>query len=151
MGQRLDSPYLEEWVRMIDHRLTTECNRLLKPYGLTRASWYVLRSVYESGKMSQRRLQEVLGIESGSMAIIVDGLFRKGWLDRIPSETDRRANFLRLTPRGASRWKAVPDIESIFRRKLMREITTEEEADAVNILKKSWKNLTRTSSHEMGA
>jgi DNA-binding MarR family transcriptional regulator len=142
MGPRQDSHHLEEWVRMIDHQLTIEGNRLLKPHDLTRASWYVLHHVSEAGEISQRRLQEMLGIESGSMAIIVDGLVRKGWLDRITSETDRRANYLRLTPRGLSRWKTVPNIESMLRKKLMREIMKEEEADAVSILKKVWTNLT---------
>jgi DNA-binding MarR family transcriptional regulator len=146
MGPRQDSPHLEEWVRMMDHQLTIECNRLLKSHGLTRASWYVLHCVSEAGTLSQRRLQELLGIESGSMAIIVDGLVRKGWLDRIPSETDRRANYLRLSPKGGIRWKAVPDIESMVRKMLMREITKEEEADAVSILKKGWTSLTRKSA-----
>jgi DNA-binding MarR family transcriptional regulator len=145
MGPRKDSPLLEEWVRMIDHQLSIEGNRLLKPHDLTRASWYVLHHVNEAGEISQKKLQKLLSIESGSMAIIVDGLVRKGWLDRITSETDRRANYLRLTRKGESRWKNVPDIESAFRKKLMHNIMKEEEADTVRILKKVWTNLTGTT------
>lgn len=137
-----DSPHLGHWIKVLDHELTIEGNRLLKPFGLTRSSWYVLYHVSEAGKVSQKELQEVLGIESGSMAIIVDGLVRKGWLDRSASETDRRANYLRLTSRGTARWKTVPDIVSILRKKMTRGITKEEEAEAVAVLKKCWSSLT---------
>lgn len=136
-----DSPHLGHWVKILDHETIVRGNRLLKPYGLTRSSWYVLYHISQAGRVSQRKLQEILDIESGSMAIIVDGLVRKGWLDRISSETDRRANYLRLTPKGTARWKTVPDIVAVLRKQMMAGITKEEEATTVEILKRSWLNL----------
>ena len=102
--------YLGHWVKVINHDTTVKMNRLLKPFGLTRSSWSVLYQVNGAGRISQKALQEDLGIESGSMAIVVDGLVRKGWLDRTSSEKDRRANYLKLTPKGSARWKTIPDI-----------------------------------------
>lgn len=136
-----DPRHLEYWVRVVDHGLTTEANRVLKPFGLTRASWYVLHHVDKSGEISQKQLQKVLGIESGSMAMIVDGLVRKGWLDRVSSESDRRMNFLRLTPQGISRWKKVPDVESTLRGKMMQGVSVNGEREAIVALKKCWENL----------
>lgn len=93
--------YLGHWVKVINHDVTVKISRLLKPFGLTRSSWSVLYQVNGAGRISQKALQEDLGIESASMAIVVDGLVRKGWLDRTSSEKDRRANYLKLTPKGS--------------------------------------------------
>src|SRR5580658_6605783 len=108
MAKRPTVSNLGRWVKVIHHDMTVKGNRLLKPFGLTLSTWHILYQVDASGRISQKALQEDLGIESGSMAIVVDGLVRKGWLGRTSSERDRRANNLELTPKGAARWKAVP-------------------------------------------
>ena len=129
------------WVKVVNHAVVVKANRLLKPYGLTMSSWYVLHRVSDAGGMPQKKLQEGLGIESGSTAIIVDELVRKGWLARTPDERDRRANILELTPKGVARWKSVPDIVSVMSKEMMRNVTEEEAARTVAILKKCWENL----------
>ena len=132
------------WVKVVNHAAMVKMNRLLKPFGLTMSSWYVLYRVSAAGGIPQKKLQEGLGIESGSTAIIVDELVRKGWLARTPDERDRRANNLKLTPKGATRWKSVPDIVSLVSKEMMRGVTEEEEAKTVAILKKCWENLSTT-------
>lgn len=77
--------------------------------------------------------------------MIVDALVRKGWLERSPSEKDRRVNTLRLTPKGLSRWKAVPDVVSISREEMTQGISPEEEEAAVEALKKCWSNLSKAT------
>jgi MarR family transcriptional regulator, lower aerobic nicotinate degradation pathway regulator len=134
---------LGHWVKMINHDTTIKMNRLLKPFGLTRSAWYVLYQVNQAERISQKTLQETLRIESGSMAIIVDGLVRKGWLERTSSEKDRRANYLKLTPKGAARWKTVPDVASILRKEMMRGVTEEEERAGIAVLRKCWANLAK--------
>lgn len=140
--------YLGYWVKAIDHDVTVKANRLLKPFGLTRSSWSILSQVNEAGRISQKALQEDLGIESGSMAIIVDGLVRKGWLERTSSEKDRRVNYLHLTPKGAVRWKTVPNIALVLRKEMMRGVTEEEEKVVVAILKKCSANLAKSIARE---
>jgi DNA-binding MarR family transcriptional regulator len=141
-----DAGYLGHWVKMINHDATIKANRLLKPSGLTRSAWYVLCQVNQAGRISQKKLQGTLRIESGSMAMIVDSLVRKGWLERTSSEEDRRANYLKLTPKGAARWKAVPDVASVLRKQMMRGITEEEEKAGIAVLKKCWANLAKTTA-----
>jgi DNA-binding MarR family transcriptional regulator len=136
--------HLGHWVKVVNHDMTVRGNRLLKPFGLTRSGWYILSQVNAAGRVSQKALQEDLGIESGSMAIIVDGLVRKGWLGRTSSEEDRRANNLELTPRGAARWKTVPDIASVLSEEMMHGVTEAEEQIAVAILKRCSSNLAKS-------
>ena len=135
---------LGHWVKMINHDKTIKMNRLLKPFGLTESAWSVLYQVNQSERISQKTLQKTLRIESGSMAMIVDSLVRKGWLERTSSETDRRANYLKLTPKGAARWKTLPDVTGL-RKEMMRGITEEEEKAAIAVLKKCWANLAKTT------
>src|SRR5580698_3431875 len=116
MGASPQASNLGYWVKVINHDTTVKMNRLLKPFGLTRSSWSVLYQVNKAGRIAQKALQEDLGIESGSMAIVVDGLVRRGWLDRASGEKDRRANYLELTPKGAARWKAIPDVATVMRK-----------------------------------
>jgi DNA-binding MarR family transcriptional regulator len=141
------SPTISElgrWVKAIHHDMTVKGNRLLKPFGLTLSTWYILYQVNAAGRISQKALQGNLGIESGSMAIVVDGLVRKGWLGRTSSESDRRANNLELTLKGAARWKAVPDVASVLSEEMMHGVTREEEEAAVAILKKCSANLAKS-------
>ncbi|MGI0054557.1 MAG: MarR family winged helix-turn-helix transcriptional regulator [Thermoplasmata archaeon] len=128
-------------MKRVEHAMRVQMDRLLAPSDLTRGSWYILYHVNEEGEISQRKLQDVLGIESGSLAILVDKLVRKGWLQRSSSHEDRRAKFLRVTPEGAARWKRVPDIASILRPRMMKGITLREAEAAVSVLKKVWENF----------
>lgn len=135
------SASLGHWVKIVDHAMTMQMNRLLAPCDLTRGSWYVLYHVNENRGISQRKLQDILGVESGSLAILVDKLVRKGWLQRSSSEEDRRAKFLRMTPKGEAHWSGVPDVLGILRPRAMRGITTREAEAAVSVLRKVSDNL----------
>ena len=147
------APHLGYWVKQVDHAVTIRVNRLLRSSGLTRGSWQLLYHVSEEGKVPQKRLQGLLGVESGSLAIMVEKLVRAGWIQRRCSETDRRARVLQLTLDGTARWKKLPDILSVGGKEMMRGITTADEANAVSVLRKAVTNLldkTRESETEKG-
>jgi DNA-binding MarR family transcriptional regulator len=141
-----NSHYLGHWVKVVNHSQMVASNRILEPHGLTVSSWYILYHVNDSTQISQKQLQKILGIESGSMAILVDGLVRKGWIERTQDDKDRRANNLKLTSKGFARWKKVPDFVEILREKMMKGVTKEEEASVVKILKRCWENLNLENS-----
>lgn len=136
-----DSLHLGHWIKIIDHSANVWSNRFLEPYGLTRSSWYIIYHINAIGEILQKDLQSVLEIESGSMAILVDGLVKKGWLHREVDEKDRRVKKLQLSSEGKERWDKVPNFIEILRDKMMAGITKEDEAYAVSILKKAWTNL----------
>ena len=135
------SNYLGHWVKVLNHSQMVMSNRILEPHGLTVSSWYILYHVDNATQISQKELQNILGIESGSMAILVDGLVRRGWIERMQDDKDRRANNLKLTLKGTARWKKIPDFVDLLREKMMKGISKEEEASAVSVLKRCWDNL----------
>lgn len=136
-----ESPHLGHWIKVIDHSASVWSNRFLDPYGLTRSSWYIIYHINEMGEILQKDLQNALEIESGSMAILVDSLVKKGWLKRKVSEKDRRVKKLELSPEGKERWNKVPNFIQILREKMMVGISKKEEELAVSVLKKAWINL----------
>ena len=142
------SKYLGHWLKVVNHAMQVESNRILEPFGVTLSTWYILYQIDEAGRIAQKELQNRLEIESGSMAIIVDSLVRKGWLERTRDEKDRRANFLSLSAKGKQRWKKVPNFIETIREKMMKGVSKEEEALAVEVLKKCWSNLSSGEKEE---
>ncbi len=142
------STHLGHWIKVIDHDVNVWSNRFLESYGLTRSSWYIIYAIYDSGEILQKNLQNVLGIESGSMAILVDSLVKKGWVERKSGLKDRRLKSLTLTKEGLKRWKEVPNFIEILREKMMNGISKEEEAQVVSILVRCWNNLNEELSNK---
>ena len=137
------STHLGHWIKVIDHTVSVWSNRFLEPYGLTRSSWYIIYHINVVGEILQKNLQNALGIESGSMAILIDGLVKKGWLERKSGMKDRRLKALKLSNEGKERWQKVPDFIEILREKMMNGISKEEEAQAVSVLIKCSDNINK--------
>ena len=135
-------------IKIIDHSASIWSNRLLEPYGLTRSSWYIIYHINEVGEIYQKDLQNALEVESGTTAILVNNLVKKGWLERKDSEKDRRIKKLQLSPEGKERWEKVPNFIQILREKMMTGISKEEEEMTVSILKKAWINLKQEEDKE---
>ena len=60
----------------------------------------ILRILSHCEAMSQRELQEVLGIQTGSLSEILAKLENAGFIERERDEADRRRSVVRLTPAG---------------------------------------------------
>ncbi|MEO1198594.1 MAG: MarR family winged helix-turn-helix transcriptional regulator [Pseudomonadota bacterium] len=62
---------------------------------------YAMLSVLSSGKeFDQLTLSTAIGIDRTSGADVIKRLARRGLLDRVPSEVDRRAKVIRITDEG---------------------------------------------------
>lgn len=60
----------------------------------------ILIVLLESGGMSQKKLTEYLGIQSGSASEILAKLEKAGWIIRTPGKNDRRTSDIALTDEG---------------------------------------------------
>ena len=61
---------------------------------------HVLRMLYHMGPMSQKELQERMGIQAGSISEVTLKLEKKGMVSRCKSPEDRRRILLSLTEQG---------------------------------------------------
>lgn len=81
------------------HALTTELTAALEGLSVTPRGHCVL-SVALTGGHTQKQLAEAIGIDKTTMVVTLDSLEEAGLAERVPSETDRRARVIRVTPAG---------------------------------------------------
>ena len=114
------------------------CERLLSHcLGKRRGQGRILRTLCQRGEMPQKELQELLGIQAGSMSEIAAKLEDKGLIVRVRSEEDRRKVSLSITEQGRS-WVAQWDGEHIRLRRaeLFSVLTPEEQGTLESLLDK---------------
>jgi MarR family transcriptional regulator for hemolysin len=79
--------------------LSVEIGRAFVPLGVTPRGYHVLEAAAEGGH-SQSDLVEMVGLDKTTMVITIDELEASGLAERRPSEHDRRARIVVVTPLG---------------------------------------------------
>lgn len=82
-------PAFMKWMRA---GVTTE--------GLTYPRLRLLHELSQSGPQIMSELGDRLGVTGRNVTVLVDGLERDGFAERVPHPTDRRATLVELTSRG---------------------------------------------------
>jgi DNA-binding MarR family transcriptional regulator len=67
---------------------------------ITMAQLHVLHAVRRRGRVSGRQLAAELGVSPAAVVPVCDRLAQQGWIERSRDESDRRINWLQLTPSG---------------------------------------------------
>lgn len=88
-------------VARLARRLRQAVDAELQAFGLTEATWRPLAYVGRlGGGVRQKELAIALSIEGPSLVRLLDGLERRGLIERREDETDRRARGIYLTRAG---------------------------------------------------
>lgn len=95
----LDS-HLGFWLRFVSNHVSGEFRRRVESKGIQVSEWVALRQLFDEGSSSAVTLMETLGMTKGAISKVVARLEAKGLVQRLPSETDGRAQVLSLTPAG---------------------------------------------------
>lgn len=93
----------------------------LGPLDLKAVEFSILVLVASNESVNQKQLGQSLEVSAPNMAITLDRMVERGWVERVRSTEDRRAQIIHLTPAGR---RLVQQAESIASR-------MEEEATAV--------------------
>jgi MarR family transcriptional regulator, transcriptional regulator for hemolysin len=136
-----DTPRFPHALKRLYLLMSQAIDEALRSHGLARAQWQALSYVYEAGTLSQRALQERMKIESATLAVIVDLLVSKGWLERQPDPTDKRVRLLRFAPGSRARWLAVPDPVAAVEAKMLDGLSEAEAARARRLVARMVANL----------
>jgi DNA-binding MarR family transcriptional regulator len=75
-------------------------NSVLRPHDLTWTGFLVLWTLWIFESMETRDVAESVGISKGTLTGVAKTLIGRGFVERIPSQEDRRLVNLRLTPAG---------------------------------------------------
>lgn len=98
-------------LELLSRHWRARLDEVFKQEQQTYAKWRTLRVLRELGaEARQRDLAAAMGIEEPGLVRLLDALEQEGLLGRETSRQDRRANFLRLHPRGL---EAVTDGERL--------------------------------------
>ncbi len=78
-------------------------DRRLKGLGMSQASWLTVAMVARArGPLSQAELAQRVGVESATMAVMLDRLAGAGLVERSSSPDDRRVKHVTLTAAGSA-------------------------------------------------
>jgi MarR family transcriptional regulator, transcriptional regulator for hemolysin len=85
-----------------NHALGSEVAGALAPLGLGQRGFCVLSSAIDA-ELTQTELAGMIGLDKTTMVVTVDELERKGYAERVPSPTDRRARVIKVTDAGRAK------------------------------------------------
>ncbi|MFM7334730.1 MAG: MarR family winged helix-turn-helix transcriptional regulator [Tabrizicola sp.] len=105
-------------------------------YGFTRTQWRVMANLGKFGAMTARDICAISHIEKTKVSRAVAALEEAAMLSRTPSETDRRAEVLSLTPNGQSVFAELGQLAIGFDQRLRETLGAEEARALTAILKR---------------
>ena len=105
-------------------------------YGFTRTQWRVMANLGKFGAMTARDICAISHIEKTKVSRAVAALEEADMLSRTPSETDRRAEVLSLTPKGQSAFAELGQLAIGFDRNLRETLGKAETEALASILKR---------------
>ena len=102
-------------IRKLVRAVYLDSKKMAKRYGLTGPQSAVLRLLVNNGPLSSAELSRRLYVTPSNVTGIIDRLEKKGLVERIRKEGDRRVALINLTENGHQLSKAIPDpIEKKF-------------------------------------
>ncbi|WP_199621512.1 MarR family winged helix-turn-helix transcriptional regulator [Paenibacillus alkalitolerans] len=105
-------------------------------YEINPEHFMILELLYSKGPHPVQKISETLSIPSGSITYVVDKLEKKGFVERQPSPTDRRASNVVLTEKGNALFDEIfpQHVETIS--KNLSFVSNEEKEQLIELLKK---------------
>ena len=81
------------------YTLANEVTAAIEPLGITMREFQVLKTAVQ-GSYTQKELADLVGLDKTTMVATIDDLEEAGLAVRRPSDTDRRARVISVTPAG---------------------------------------------------
>lgn len=118
----------------------------IESHGINSTEFAVMELLYHKGPQPIQKIGKKILMTSGSMTYIVDRLEKKGMLERVRCEKDRRVIHAKLTNEGEALIQKIFPIHREHIAEMMSVLTNEEKEIAIEILRKLG-----TSIHDFSA
>ena len=105
-------------------------------HGLTWTEFEILEAVYNKGPLLLGDIQKKILLTSGGVTYTVDRLAEKGLVKREECETDRRAKWAMLTPKGTALIAAIFAPMASHIEELMSPLSAREQEETTEALRK---------------
>jgi MarR family 2-MHQ and catechol resistance regulon transcriptional repressor len=103
---------------------------------LTLSQFGVLEALYHLGPLCQGALSQKLLKSTGNMTLVLDNLEKRGLVQRIRSQEDRRMVTIELTPVGRERIEAIFPLHAAAIRAEMSVLSADEQAQLGRLCRK---------------
>ena len=137
---RLDDSGLFHLVGYATSRAALELRKVftqhMEAFGLTTPQFSILMLVFDNGDVNQKQLGQALDISPPNMAVTIDKLVERGWVERVRSTQDRRAMQIHLTPRGRELVERAEKIAATMENPALRMLSAAERALLIELLLK---------------
>ena len=108
----------------------------LGPLQLKASEFSLLVLVASNPKVNQKQLGQALDISPPNMAVTIDKLVERGWVERVRSTKDRRAMHIHLTPSGKQLCERAEKIAATMENPALRMLSAAERAMLIELLLK---------------
>jgi DNA-binding MarR family transcriptional regulator len=108
--------------------------RHLGPLDLKIVEFSILMLVASNPQINQKRLGAALDISAPNMAVTLDRMVERGWVERVRSTQDRRAQQIHLTPQGAELVQRAEKIASTMENAALKVLSPAERALLIELL-----------------
>ncbi len=110
-------------------------DRRLKDLGVGQAGWMSIAIIAKSSEpLSQTELAHRVGVEDPTIVAMIDRLVKAGFVERMPSQTDRRIKLIVLTPAGEQLYSKVKAESDAFRAELFAGVDRQKLQEATELL-----------------
>lgn len=110
--------------------------RHLGPLDLKVVEFSILMLVAANPQINQKRLGAALDISAPNMAVTLDRMVERGWVERVRSTQDRRAQQIHLTAQGAELVQRAEKIASTMENAALKVLSPAERALLIELLMK---------------
>lgn len=110
--------------------------RQLGPLGLKVVDYSILVLVAANPEVNQKQLGQALDVSAPNMAITLDRMVERGWVERVRSTRDRRAMLIHLTAAGRELVQRAERIAATMENGALRMLSSAERALLVELLLK---------------
>lgn len=136
----LDQSRLQHLVGYAASRASIELKktfaRHLGPLELKAVEFSILVLVAANGEVNQKQLGDALDVSAPNMAVTLDRMVERGWVERVRSTQDRRAMNIHLTPAGQDLVQRAERIARTMENAPLRMLSPAERALLIELLLK---------------
>jgi len=93
------------------------------PLGLRPVEFTILVLVASNPGVTQKRIGQALALSAPNLTLLLDRMEARGWIERVRSETDRRAQNLHLTPAGRALGAEAYEVSLTMEQELLRHLS----------------------------
>ncbi len=115
-------------------------------HGVSIGQWYFLRALWEEDGLTQRELSHRVGMMEPTTVTALNGMEKRGLVERIRNARDRRKMNIHLTDKGRSLREKLMPVEAEVNRLAVAGLSRSEESDFERVLRLVLHNLTEEAA-----